>query len=260
MNRISRKGRETSPAPIIGVCYDPSRQQIVVASVDETDTVRRLSHSDSEEPLVCSEIRVVAPGHSASTERYDGTTFSLNATEEELNVEILNFLAGNRNTEAADWSRSETGIISVTTVEPSSIDDAVRFANELAGVASPLGPRPPSEPEGFPHFSEGSRDGTRPLVRVETPMRALARFWIEAHSEAATKSQGCAFVLADSRACSVAFWSAEGGFLHEIEQEFPEESRFGDNQVLTQASNVVRSLLTAGSLATIGIERLSALI
>ncbi|MGH9822194.1 MAG: PilN domain-containing protein [Blastocatellia bacterium] len=256
----SRKGREALADPIIGACYDPWRQELVSVSADTPASVTRWSQSQAEEdPPRFSELRVVAPGHSAGTEFFPGIGFPQRESDEDLNREVLQYLAGTRSTEAADWSRSSAGVIALTTVEPTAVDDALEFAYHLAAVASPPRPHSPAAgvAEGLPPFSGASAGDVRPFVRVETPMRALTRFWVESHLHDASNAPGCAFVFVDSRSCSIAFWSLETGLVHETEQEFPEDS--GASR-LSHASNIVTSLLNPASLDTIGIPALSLLV
>ena len=250
---------DNGPASVI---FDQSNNIIAVAEYAAQGgriSLRRMPAAGEAYLVQHSQVRTTTFRWSAYTTPLELATASAGDSDETITRALLaairsepeRLLPANTDLEttALDWSRSDPQSLTITKADIGAVDSAVQYALEwMRAAAEPLAGR----------IHENELPWT---VAVETPSRALVRFWLnhvaDRNGDRYTSARDAvvAFVTVDSDGYAIALWSALTGLVHETEERLRAENDIG------HITDLVCSLVNPASLLEFNMRgRLTALV
>lgn len=223
IKRMSRPPLQLLDEPV-SVIFDHTNNVIAVASraPDRSINVAQYSADDAGPVINKSSVRTTTFRWSAFTMPLDLQAVSVSDSDESITEALLAAIRTESDrllpsgtdlaNTALDWSRSAPGELTITKADLSAVETAVNYSLQWLrmGAESAMG---------------GIDDENLPwTVSVETPCRALARFWLtqvaDRSGDRYTAARGAvvAFLSVDNDGYAVALWSAGVGLVHEMEE------------------------------------------
>lgn len=253
-NRVNRRLARQIDDGSVAVIFNQAGNEIAVArrpAAGARIDVRQYS-ADGQGPFIQnSQVRTTTFRWSAYTTPLDLVAATAGDTDENITRALLaairtepdRLLPANTDlaNTALDWARSAPSDLTITKADLGAVETAVDYtlAWLRAAAQSAVG-----------HIPDDDAPWT---VSVETPSRALVRFWLnyvaDQSGDRYTTARGAvvAFLTVDHEGYAIALWSAATGLVHETEERL----RMGVDAV--HITDRVASLVTSASLREFNI-------